>query len=76
MFVYVTAGPVDIVARCRFFSRTRVDKLCAACAILAGRDVALDRAGVMAPSVVAPVGGKGVVAPELFCVARTEASFL
>jgi len=31
--------------------------------------------GVAAPSVVAPVAGRGVDAPELFWVARTEASF-
>lgn len=40
-----------------------------------GLEAGDETTGVAAPSVVAPVAGKGVDAPELFCVARTEASF-
>ena len=80
MFVYVTAGPnpkdAPFAALCMFFSSTSVDRLCAACVMFTGLELAPPCIGVMAPSEVVPVAGKGVEAPELFCVASTEASRL
>lgn len=74
MLVYVTAGPNGTAFRCRFFSRTNVERLCAACAMFGCLILPFDTTGVMAPPVLAPAGGNGVVAPELFCDASTEAS--
>lgn len=85
MFVYVTAGPIAggpavkkapaALSLIRLRSRTKVLRLCVACAMFKGLEAADEWTGVAAPSVVAPVAGKGVDAPELFCVASTEASF-
>lgn len=80
MLVYVTAGgPIPppkpfVAAFCKFLSRTNVLRLCVACAMFTGREGVPEYEGVAAPSVVAPVARAGVDAPELFCVARTEAS--
>jgi hypothetical protein len=60
---------------CRFRSRTSVLRLCVACAMFTGLEPAEEYTGVAAPSEFAPVAGRGVDAPELFCVASTEASF-
>jgi len=68
----VTDGPIAYARA--FFSKTNVDKFCDACARF-GALFPAPSAGVCDPSVAAaeaPV--KGVVAPELACVARTEAS--
>ncbi len=50
-------------------------RLWVACAMLTGLEGAGEEwTGVAAPSVFAPVAGRGVDAPELFCVASTDAS--
>jgi len=76
MFVYVTAGPSAPIPFdvCKFFSRTNVDRLWLACAIFGGLELAPVVVGVIAPSEAEPPG-RGVDAPVLVCVARTEASF-
>jgi hypothetical protein len=74
MFVYVGTGPDDIEA-CKFLSRTRVDRFCAACAIFGCDNAMFEGIGVTAPVPKADPGGRGVEVPLLFCVAKTEASF-
>lgn len=73
MLLYVTDGPdvwlvpfpfIILLDCCILRSSTRVARLLDACAMFG--------CGVMAPSDC----GAGVDAPELFCVARTDASFL
>lgn len=74
MSVYLTGGPDGIAFRCKLFSRTRVERLCAAWAIFGCFALPFSIVGVMAPPVFASALVNGVVAPELFCDARTEAS--
>lgn len=85
MFVYVTAGPANpnppapapvnpLTARWRFRSSTIALRDCVAAEMFKGLEGPDEYAGVAAPSEVAPVAGRGVEAPELFCVASTEAS--
>lgn len=75
MFVYVATGPEDMEA-CKFLSNTNVDKFCAAWAMFGCERVPFVGSGVAAPVPIAEPSGIGVELPLLFCVARTEASFL
>ena len=69
MLVYVTAG-IDGSMALAFFSKTSVDRFCAAWAMFVRAELSK---GVWLPSVL---GCKGVDAPEFACVAITDASFL
>jgi hypothetical protein len=72
MLVYVAAGPL-VKAALLFLSKTRVERLCAACAMFGCKLVPL--VGVAAPPVaITECGIIGVELPLLFCVAMTDAS--
>lgn len=73
MLVYVTAGPPDAPDERRFFSRTNVERFCAACAML--RLPSAPLTGVAKPPVaIEEYAGRGVDVPLLFWVAMTDAS--